>query len=188
MKGERYFEGTRSFVTASGVEKPLMNAYRAFAHLGDRRLGATSDAAAATDDLAALGPGLPEEVDVLASRSAADGRVAVLVWRHADDQYSADDATTPVDLQVSGVAVGEWTVSHWRIDRSHSNSHTIWHDLGAPQDPTPEQLATIADRQGLERFADDVTETVADGAVTLRVELPLPALSLIVLTPAAKVA
>ncbi len=39
MEGERYFEGTRSFVTASGIEKPLMNAYRAFAHLGDRPPG-----------------------------------------------------------------------------------------------------------------------------------------------------
>jgi xylan 1,4-beta-xylosidase len=184
MEGERYFEGTRSFVTASGIEKPLMNAYRAFAHLGERRIGATSDAAAATDDLPALGPGLAEEVDVLASRSATDGRVAVLVWRHADDQYSADDAATPVDLQVSGLAAGEWTVAQWRIDRSHSNSHTVWQDLGAPQDPTPEQLATIADRQGLERFADDVTETVGDGGLRLRVELPLPALGLLVLTPA----
>ena len=186
MEGERYFEGTRSFVTASGIEKPLMNAYRAFAHLGDRRIGATSDAAAATDDLPALGSGLPEEVDVLASRATADGRVAVLVWRHADDQYAADDAATPVELSVSGLAAGEWTVTHWRIDQGHSNSHTVWQDLGAPQDPTPEQLATIADRQGLERFADDVTRNVGDGGLDLRVELPLPALSLIVLTPAAE--
>jgi xylan 1,4-beta-xylosidase len=183
MEGERYFEGTRSFVTASGIEKPLMNAYRAFGHLGDRRIGATSDAAAAVDDLGALGPGLPEEVDVLASRSSADGRVAVLVWRHADDQYATDEAATPVDLQVEGLAPGRWTVAHWRIDRSHSNSHTVWQDLGAPQHPTPE-LATVRDRQGLERLADDVTEAVGDGGLALRVELPLPSVSLIVLTPA----
>jgi xylan 1,4-beta-xylosidase len=184
MEGERYFEGTRSFVTASGIEKPLMNGYRALAHLGDRRVAATSDTAVDVTDLAALGTGLPEEVDVLAARSSADGSVAVLVWRHADDQYAEDALPTAVDLQVKGLAPGTWTVHHWRIDRSHSNSHTVWQDLGSPQDPTPEQLATIKDRQGLERLGDDTQVTVGDSPVALQVELPLPSLSVVVLTPA----
>jgi xylan 1,4-beta-xylosidase len=184
MEGERYFEGTRSFVTASGIEKPLMNAYRAFAQLGDRRIGATSDAAVAVDDLTVVGAGLAEEVDVLASRSSTDGRVAVLVWRHADDQYAEDDAPTVVDLQVGGLPPGAWTLQHWRIDRDHSNSHTVWQGVGAPQDPTAEQLATITQRQGLERFADDARVTADGGALTLQVQLPLPSLSLLVLVPA----
>jgi xylan 1,4-beta-xylosidase len=183
MEGERYFEGTRSFVTASGLEKPLMNGYRAFAKLGDRRLAATSDALVETAELGALGNGLDEEVDVIASRSSADGSVAVLVWRHADDQYLEDGEPTTVELEISGLTAGEWTVEHWRIDRNHSNSHTIWQDLGAPQDPTPEQLATIRDRQGLERFAEDVQVTVSDSWKG-RVELPLPSLSVIVLREA----
>jgi xylan 1,4-beta-xylosidase len=183
MEGERYFEGTRSFVTASGIEKPLMNGYRAFAHLGDRRIAATSDAAVDVADLGALGTGLPEEVDVLAARSSQDGSVTVLVWRHADDQYAEDDTPTAVDLQVDGLAPGTWTVQHWRIDRSHSNSHTVWQDLGAPQDPTAEQLATIRDRQGLEKLTDDTEVTVGEGPLALQVGLPLPALSVLVLTP-----
>ncbi|GAA1576174.1 beta-xylosidase [Kribbella sancticallisti] len=180
MEGERYFEGTRSFVTASGIEKPLMNAYRAFSHLRDRRLGATSSAAVDLD-LGALGNGLPEEIDVLASRSSSDGSVALIVWRHADDQYSEDATAAAVEVELRGLS-GAWKVEQWRIDRNHSNSHTVWQDLGAPQDPTPEQLATIADRQGLERLADDV-EVDADDGLTLSLELPLPSLSLVVLTP-----
>ena len=183
IEGERYFEGTRSFVTAAGVEKPLMNAYRAFALLGDRRIAASSDHSADISDISALGNGLPEEVDVIASRASADGSVAVLVWRHADDQYAADTTTARVDLEVNGLDSGDWTVQHYRIDHSHSNSHTVWQDLGGPQDPTPEQLATITDRQGLERFADDAAVTV-DGALSLTLDLPLPSLSLVVLTRA----
>ena len=45
FEGERYFEGTRSFLTAGGVEKPFLNAYRMLARLGHRRVLATSDAA-----------------------------------------------------------------------------------------------------------------------------------------------
>ncbi|WP_433169741.1 GH39 family glycosyl hydrolase [Kribbella sp. CA-247076] len=180
MEGERYFEGTRSFVTASGIEKPLMNAYRAFARLGDRRLAATSDRSADISDISALGNGLPEEVDVIAGRHSTDGSVAILVWRHTDDQYAEDPGTTRVDLEVDGID-GEWTVQHFRIDRSHSNSHTVWRDLGAPQDPTPEQLAAITARQGLERFADD-SRMVVDGRLRLTLELPLPSLSLVILS------
>jgi xylan 1,4-beta-xylosidase len=166
MEGERYFEGTRSFVTASGIEKPLMNAYRAFAQLGDCRLRA-------------VGTDLPAEVDALASRDA--DRVAILVWRHTDDQYAADSTTTRVDLVLEDLAPGCWTLQHFRIDRDHSNSHTIWRSLGCPQDPTADQLARIAARQGLERFADD-TPIEVESSVELSLDLPLPALSLVVLT------
>ena len=178
MEGERYFEGTRSFVTASGIEKPLMNAYRAFARLGHRRLAATSDQAADISDISALGNGLPEEIDVIAG---SDGdEITILVWRHTDDQYAADPATARVDLEVNGLDSGPWTVQHFRIDHSHSNSHTIWQELGAPQDPTPEQLAAITARQGLERFTDDVAVEI-DGGFTMALDLRRPALSLVVL-------
>ncbi|MFD3405805.1 glycoside hydrolase [Kribbella sp. NPDC058693] len=166
MEGERYFEGTRSFVTASGIEKPLMNAYRAFARLGDRRLSA-------------VGTDLPDEIDAIASREGSS--ISVLVWRHTDDQYAADAATIPVELELEGLEPGRWTVEHFRIDRDHSNSHTIWQGLGSPQDPTPEQLAVITARQGLERLCDD-TPIDVDSGCSLALELPLPSLSLVVLT------
>ena len=40
MEGDRYFEGTRSFFTASDIPTPMANAYTMLAMLGDRRLGA----------------------------------------------------------------------------------------------------------------------------------------------------
>jgi len=178
MEGERYFEGTRSFVTAAGIEKPLMNAYRAFARLGHRRLAATSDQSAEISAIDALGNGLPEEVDVIAGTD--DDAITILIWRHTDDQYAADTATARVGLEVTGLDSGLWTVQHFRIDHNHSNSHTIWQNLGAPQDPTPEQLAAISARQGLERFADDVAVEI-EGGLTMPLDLPLPALSLVVL-------
>jgi xylan 1,4-beta-xylosidase len=75
-------------------------------------------------------------------------------------------------------------VRHYRIDATHSNSHTVWQDQGAPQDPTPEQLAAITARQGLEKFAGD-TRAQVDGVLNLQLDLPLPSLSLVVLTKVA---
>ena len=45
FEGERFFEGTRSFITAGGIEKPLLNAYRMLSLLGNQRIRATSDVA-----------------------------------------------------------------------------------------------------------------------------------------------
>ncbi|ACQ79795.1 glycoside hydrolase family 39 [Beutenbergia cavernae DSM 12333] len=184
FEGERYFEGTRSFLTAGGVEKPFLNAYRMLARLGERRVTATSDAAHGVDLLdEAAGRSMPEEVDVLASR-AQDGSVAALVWRHTDDQYRTAESATPVTVDVTGLAAGAYRLTHQRIDAEHSNSHTVWQELGAPQVPTDEQLAAIRERQGLEELEPAREVTVGDdGAVSLVVDLPLPAVSLLVLEP-----
>ncbi|GAA4428436.1 beta-xylosidase [Georgenia halophila] len=183
FEGERYFEGTRAFLTAGGIEKPLLNAYRALARLGERRVEAVSDAAqpvALLDE--ALGRSMPEEIDALASRSAA-GTVAVLVWRHTDDQYQRDDAEADVALQVTGLDADAYDVTHWRIDADHSNSHTAWSALGSPQTPTADQLSTIRDRQGLEQLEPARRAEPVDGELALTVSLPLPAVSLLVLEP-----
>ncbi|CAM3283978.1 GH39 family glycosyl hydrolase [Occultella aeris] len=185
FEGERYFEGTRAFLTAGGVEKPFLNAYRALARLGERRIEAGSDVAhpvTALDDCD--GASMPEEVDVLASRSA-DGTVAALVWRHIDDQYHADDTEAAVNVNIAGLDGAAYTLRHYRIDATHSNAHTIWAGLGSPQLPTDDQLAAIKARQGLEEFEAAHDVTPVDGAAQVALSLPLPSVSLLVWEPKA---
>jgi len=185
FEGERWFEGTRSFLTAGGTEKPLLNAYRMFGQLGARRVAATSDRAWS---IAALehpdGSSMPEEVDALAT-VGDDGRLAVLVWRHTDDQYQRADADTSVELALSGLAAGPYRLTHQRIDHDHSNAHTIWQSLGSPLDPSDEEIARIQARQGLEEV-EPAREVRPDdaGNLTVQVSLPLPAVSLLILRPA----
>lgn len=127
------------------------------------------------------GRAMPEEVDVLASRHE-DGRIAVALWRHTDDQYPTADSPTPVTLTIRGLAPGTHRLTHHRIDSGHSNSHTVWQALGSPQVPSAEQLAQILAREGLEEFEPPRgVEVGSDGALALTVELPLPAVSLLVL-------
>jgi xylan 1,4-beta-xylosidase len=121
---------------------------------------------------------MPEEVDALAT-TGRDG-VKVLVWRHADDQYATDPRATAVTVRLEHLPFGGSAgVSHWRIDGAHSNSHTVWRALGAPQDPSEATCAAIQARQELERFEPDQTVAVRDGVLTLRLALPLPSVSLL---------
>ncbi|MBE1607407.1 GH39 family glycosyl hydrolase [Actinopolymorpha pittospori] len=184
FEGERYFEGTRALVTTSGIDKPVLNAYRMFARLGDERLAATSSASWPLSALDDAGTGMAEEVDVLATRDD-DGQVSVLVWRHVDDQYATAEGPTAVTVRLENVPadVAGFDVDHWRIDHDHSNAHTVWQGLGAPQGPTPEQVAAIRERAGLERHESPRRVTVAGARVELSTDLPLPSVSLFVLTP-----
>lgn len=179
FEGERYFEGTRSLFTASGIEKPVLNAYRMFALLGDTRLEAQSSHAWTVDRVDEPGSEMPEEVDALATRDEG-GRASVLVWRHADDQYQRDTEPATVRIRLSRLGVSRPVlVRHWRIDADHSNSHTAWQTLGEPQDPSPEQLSSIRARQCLERYEPDQELEVTDGNLELLVHLPLPSVSLL---------
>jgi xylan 1,4-beta-xylosidase len=178
FEGERFFEGTRSLFTAAGIEKPVLNAYRLLARLGDTRLAAESTHAWPLDRLDAGEAGMPEEIDALAA--AGPERVSVVVWRHADDQYASDSRAKDVTLRVERLPFrGDVTVSHWRIDATHSNSHAAWQAQGGPQDATEAQLQAIRARQGLERLEPDRRASVHDGTLTLPLSLSLPSVSLI---------
>jgi xylan 1,4-beta-xylosidase len=180
FEGERFFEGTRSLFTAQGVEKPVLNAYRMLARLGQVRIAAESSQAWPLGRVDQGELGMPEEIDALAAMTGHD-RVTVLVWRHADDQYSTDAAPAEVTLRVEHLPFGGDRVRfrQWRIDARCSNSHTAWTEQGAPQDPTEAQLRAIKDRQGLELLEPEREERIQDGTLELRVRLPLPSVSLI---------
>ena len=183
FEGERFFEGTRSLFTAQGIQKPVLNAYRMLSRLGDTRLAVESTSAWPLTRLDDGDTGMPEEVDALAT--AGRDAVSVLVWRHADDQYAADPRAAAVTVRLDHLPFGGAArVSHWRIDGAHSNSHAVWRALGAPQDPSEGDLRAIHARQELERLEPDQTVTVRDGALALRVALPLPSVSLLEIRPA----
>lgn len=184
FEGERWFEGTRSFLTADGTEKPLLNAYRMFGGLGERRVAARSDQAWSIDGLESPdGSSMPEEVDALATVEE-DGTLAILVWRHTDDQYQRDAASTAVEIAVSGLGSRNYRLTHHRIDRAHSNAHTIWHSLGSPADPSDQEISLIQARQGLEELEPGrEVRPDAAGKLSISVSLPLPAVSMLIFTP-----
>lgn len=185
FEGERFFEGTRSLFTAGQIEKPVLNAYRMLARLGHIRLHVDASHAWSIQQLDDEAVGMPEEVDALAAFNGRD-RVAVLLWRHADDQYLVDPAAAAVTLQIDQLPSTSAAVHvrHWRVDARHSNSHTAWQELGAPQDLSEGQLRAIKDYEGLELFEPDRVEALRDQRLQLHIDLPLPGVSLIEITAA----
>jgi xylan 1,4-beta-xylosidase len=172
MEGDRYFEGTRSFFTASDIVTPVANAYRMLAMLGDRRLGARVELLDAKPTVGAVGA-LPS--------AHPDGGVAVVVWHHNDDQYVRGMNEVELEVRDLPCAGRHVQVTQYLIDEHHSNSHTAWLGLGAPQDPSPEDVEATRRRSSLEVVHDEKLESCPN-SLTFQVSLKCPGAMLVRVT------
>ena len=172
MEGDRYFEGTRSFFTASDIPTPMLNAYKMLATLGDRRLGTRVEHAGTEPVVGAVG--------ALASAQPDNG-VSVILWHHNDDQYVRGVNEVELDVRDLPCVGRQVQVKQYLIDEDHSNSHTAWRALGAPQAPTPEDVEAMKARSSLELVHDERLES-CPGSLTFQVSLKCPAALLLQVT------
>ena len=113
----------------------------------------------------------------LASRR--NGTIAVLVWNYHDDDLPAPAAD--VELSIEGLPNGRAELTHYRVDREHSNAYEVWKRQGSPQQPTPQQVAELERAGQLQMLAPPEQVTVADGRVVLKFTLPRQGVSLIII-------
>jgi xylan 1,4-beta-xylosidase len=73
-------------------------------------------------------------------------------------------------------------VQHYRIDDEHSNSYSVWKQMGSPQQPTPEQYARLEAAGQLQLLGSPEWRQPQDGKLALEFTLPSHAVSLIRLT------
>ena len=178
FENQPYFAGFRS-LASGGLDKPVLNVFRMFSQMGDRRLRVESDSAVDLEAMVRDGVRTKPDISALASR---DGdRLAVMAWHYHDDDLTGDDAW--VEMALNGVPphAGDLVVTQFRIDQEHSNAFTAWKKLGSPQNPTPEQYAAL-EKAGRLTKIDPPREVEGQGqTITLRFRLPRQAVSLITL-------
>jgi xylan 1,4-beta-xylosidase len=106
----------------------------------------------------------------------------VMLWNYHDDDLPAPEA--PVEVAIAGVPAGVKRVllQHYRIDETHSNSYTVWKQMGSPQGPTAAQYERLREAGQLELLSSPEWLDVSDGEVTVKMELPRQATSLVRLT------
>lgn len=163
----RDFMGYRTLHTKNGFHKPLLNAYTL--------LGKTCGELVHVSGVPADGP-----VGVFATREG--GRVAVVLVNYQHDRLdSREGVTFPVEVKVALPWAPETPVmlTHWRIDREHSNAYTVFRALGSPAEPTPEEAGKIRARMGLEALEAGRAMRAAELGEGLRFALPCNAVSLL---------
>jgi len=178
FEGQPYFDGFRTLAT-NGIDKPVLNLFRMAGLMSQphaERVKAESSGAAGVDGILQSGTQAVADIDALATR--ADRQIAVLVWNYDDADLPAPPAS--IHLALAGVpATAKVLVEHYRIDDAHSNSYTVWKEMGSPAAPSPEQYARLEAAGQLQLLTSPEWMPVKDGSLAVQFELPRHAVSLL---------
>jgi len=179
FEGKEYFEGFRTLAT-NGVDKPVLNVFRMAALMSGERVATSSSGQVPLDAILSAGVAKSPDVDAIATR---DGhQAAVMLWNYHDDDLPADGAAVEVTIKGIPAEVKKVLLEHYRIDDTHSNSHSAWKAMGSPQTPTAEQYTRLQEAGQLELLHSPEWLEVHAGKVTIGTNLPRQATSLMRLT------
>lgn len=175
FENQPYFDGFRALAT-NGIDKPVLNFFRMAGLMTGVQIGANSTGALSADSIVNNGVPGPADVDAIAAKSDHD--ITVLIWNYGDQ----DEAGPPVEIQlnVSGIPqhAKRVLVRQYRIDPNHSNSYTLWKQMGEPQHPTVQQYVDLESAGYLQTLNGPVWIN-RQRAESLRFSLPFAALSLV---------
>lgn len=173
------FAGFRQLATG-GLDLPVLNVFRMFGKMSGKRVAVRSSAAVDLDAMMKGGVrGATPDVQALAALDA--NRLAVMIWHYHDDDLPAPAASIELSLAHLPAGAAGATLRHYRIDHDHSNSFTVWQQMGSPQKPTAEQYAQLERAGQLAEVADAAKLTSEKGNAMIRLSLPRQGVSLLVL-------
>ena len=175
FEDQPYFDGFRDLAT-NGVVKPVLNTFRMLGQMTGDRVQTVSSAGLTVESIRDTGVRGAPDISALAARSARSA--TVLVWNYHDDDLPAPAAS--VTLTVEGLPAGRATVTHARIDDTHSNAYSAWLKMGSPQKPTSLQLAELKSASALQPLTPARQVTIGgDGRVTETFDLPRKSVSFV---------
>ncbi len=154
------------------IKKPIFNAWVILSLLGDTRCQIDGEG------------GVDSELGLIATRRG-DEQVAVLVYNSRDKIMSS--GCEHVSLRLEGLPFAEVTAVHYRIDEDHGDPYTIWETspqtrMRQADKPSPELYAAMRTHQELETLSGPELIRTEDGSITLDFDLPLHAVSLVLLS------
>jgi xylan 1,4-beta-xylosidase len=178
FEDQPYFEGFRDLAT-NGINKPVLNTFRMLGQMSGDRVRATSSAGLSVEEIRDKGVRGAPDISALAALSARSA--SVLIWNYHDDDFAAPSA--PIALTIEGLPAGRATVTHTRIDETHSNSYSAWLKMGSPQKPTLPQSAELEKASELEALRPARQATIGqDGRLIETFDLPRKSVSFVKVT------
>lgn len=166
FEDQPYFDGFRDLAT-NGINKAVLNAFRLLGKLGGSWVETKSSAGLPIEDI--LDAGVQGAADVNAVATRDETGLTVLVWNYHDDDLPEDGPAT-VTLELAGLPAGAHRLTEFRMDAAHSNPFATWQEMGAPQEPTADQYATLEKASELAEI--DSRKVESDGTLSASLDLP----------------
>ena len=179
FEDQAYFEGFRELAT-NGIDKPVLNAFRMFGMLGNKRVRLTSSAASPSENVLDPGNAKIEGINGFATRKERE--VEVLVWNYQEEDVRGPSAT--VSLSIAGLpeTAKKAKMERFRVDRENSNAYTAWQKMGRPEKPSGTQYSELEVAGKLKMDGSPEWVELDKGKFELRFELPRQGLALVRLT------
>jgi xylan 1,4-beta-xylosidase len=103
-----------------------------------------------------------------------------MVWNYHDDDVPGPDADVALTVSGLGSSASKATLTHYRVDATHSNCYTAWKELGSPIAPNEKQYAQLEQAGKLAQLEATRQIEIAQGSATLKFALPRQGVSLLV--------
>ena len=175
FEDQPWFHGFRDLST-NGVNKPVLNVFRMFGHMGGTMVDVQSDGDFTYRHMIDSGVrGNTADIGAIATKDT-DG-TAIMIWNYHDDDKITADAQ--VDVVITGLTAKKVGVVQYRIDRDHSNSYEVWKKMGSPQNPTEAQIAELEAAGQLHISEKPVKMKVKKGTLTIKTTLQRQGVGLI---------
>jgi xylan 1,4-beta-xylosidase len=176
FENQPYFAGFRVLATG-GIDLPVLNVFRMFAKMSGMRVAVRSDCAVPLDDL--LTHGVRDHAEVSAIASLNHDGMYVLLWHYHDEDIPGPAADVSLTLDHLPINDSKVTLEQFQIDADHSSAIALWHKMGDPQQPTPAQLAELAQAGRLSQIDGPRTLTTNNSRLEYRLELPRQSVALL---------
>lgn len=174
FEDQPWFAGYRQLST-NGVDLPVLNVFRLFAQLGEKKLATVSSGKISLEKIIADGVRGDPDIGSIATRTV-DGKVAVLLWHYHDDDVPGPDARVKISLKgLQGPVAG----TLWRVDGDHGNAFAAWKKMGSPQSPNEKQYAELEAASIMK--AEAVAVVGAPDTAKVELQLPRQGVALLVL-------
>jgi xylan 1,4-beta-xylosidase len=105
---------------------------------------------------------------------------AIMIWNYHDADVKGD--TTNVSVSINNIPAGSIKLTQYRIDDAHSNACEVWKQMGSPQQPTKDQIATLEEAGQLQQLNPTQTLNIQDHSTQINIALPRQAVTLLKLS------
>ncbi|WP_342361874.1 GH39 family glycosyl hydrolase [Terrarubrum flagellatum] len=147
------------------VKKPALSVMELLALLGDKKLAVAGDALN------------PDENGLGLVATGTKGGAAALLYNSVDRIWQSGERQ--VELTIEGLEPGTYAIATFMISDGKGDPFSVWEALGAPDDPTPDELAAMRAAQE-PALTTEIAQVGADGALRRNITLALPGVALVV--------
>ncbi len=148
------------------IKKPVHNVMTLLSLLGDTRVASKSH---------------NEGTVYVQATRRGESQVAILVFNH-HDAVTESEKVSRVKLDIEGLPFGKAMLAHYRIDSKHGSPWHVWKEMGSPEVPDTKQIAALRAIQELAAYEKPRTVEAKGGKLSVEFDLPLPGISLILLS------